>query len=118
MSFSVDDMSGPFETCKEKNNPSPLRRDFNLKWDNHAMVMPIGEKQDAECFKYDRVSLADVPLGIRDVLLSEADSRLVLEVFSSNALRIGETVHRMIRFTHPLHEDDTPSMRITVIPFT
>ena len=144
ISFPVVDISsleGVFD-CKEKNRVSPNRCDYNLKWflsdalKKHIMNDQINtgfhphrygglgnvifgeeESNDAEFLKIGENEASGSGEIFKGMILDKTDSEMFKKIFR-NRLRSGEEENKMISCLNPNHNDSTPSMRVTVSPFT
>ena len=128
-------------SCKEKNRVSPIRCDYNLKWflsealkkhimndsrlhshrhggwDDDIFGEESSSDNDDEAFKVSERGASGNGERLKGMILNKTDGDMAKRLFLGK-LRSGEEENKMISCLNPDHNDSTPSMRVTVSPFS
>ena len=111
--------------CKEKNRVGSNRCDYNLKWflvqtlKNHIMDVHI-DTGDANFREEEEIDQKDLNISptknFKGMIINETDADMMKRLFK-HRLRSGEVENEMICCLNPNHNDNKPSMRVTILPF-
>lgn len=120
----ISSLEGVFD-CKDRKRVSANRCDYNLIWfltealkndimDGHMNMVDANSDEEI----YSKCTIGEERReAIKDLILNQTDARMMEKLFK-HRLRSGKIEKEMMRCSNPNHNDNKPSMKVTVLPFS